>query len=723
MPRHLITRFAPLFVTILAVAGFFAFHGTVFAAGEGTDCGGNIICQITNGGGDWVARVIAAGLLVIVQGFNVLLGYVGMFFNWVMLVTVFRFSDYMGNSTGMLLAWGILRDLANIALLFGFIFIGVQTILQVEKHDVKKALPRLLIFAAALNFSLFAAEAAVDISNALGSAIYEQATSTNCRDAANIVECQDQGLAAAIFQTSGISSLLGPDSDVSSVFDSMEGQGVRAIVLAMCILIFVIVMMFVLGAGALMLVSRAITLMLLLVTSPIGFAGFAIPALNKFSKDWYEKLVQNVAFAPVFVLLVLIGLKIVSGLKASLIGNASMLALLSSPSMDVGGIILLFAIVIGFMIAALKSASHYSLMGSKQVVGAAMKGIGNTVGEFTVYPFNRMAGGLNKAYNFGVRSTPAPIRALLGVPFGGVDRGIRSGLKSLNTAVIPHTGMDNLTQKEKNSKDRKYEIAKTNTTNDKSRSNNQELAGDFKEARKGNTDKLETSLRKMSTPDLKAAIKGLDKKDLEVAAVAMSASKFKAVLDGDDIDGSTKKVLRDARYAPLKEYLRTENGSEIRKMHVDDLVASGLLDNPSTRATLMNHISDQQFDALTSHPDFGGNAVQEFKNLRNGTAKGGRFADIATATKTINNMSPAKVAKLPGSTLTYVRKALKPEHFAAIVTNDELTGSDKAEMVKHVKSVYARAPGDPERDALWLYLSNIGRSGSLRSKFRSYYGI
>ncbi len=65
----------------------------------------------------------------------------------------------------MLIAWGILRDIGNIVILFGFILMGVMMILDLESFNVRKALPRLLIFAVLLNFSLFASEAVVDVAN------------------------------------------------------------------------------------------------------------------------------------------------------------------------------------------------------------------------------------------------------------------------------------------------------------------------------------------------------------------------------------------------------------------------------------------------------------------------------------------------------------------------------------------------------------------------------
>jgi hypothetical protein len=104
-----------------------------------------------------------------------LLGMIGLIFNWAVVITVFQFGYYFANSQGMLTAWGILRDIGNVVILFGFIFIGIMMILDLHSFDARRTLPRLVIFAVLLNFSLFAGEGIVDVANVLASQLYNQA--------------------------------------------------------------------------------------------------------------------------------------------------------------------------------------------------------------------------------------------------------------------------------------------------------------------------------------------------------------------------------------------------------------------------------------------------------------------------------------------------------------------------------------------------------------------
>ncbi|MDP3402771.1 MAG: hypothetical protein Q8S35_02340, partial [bacterium] len=45
---------------------------------------------------------------------GMILGLAGTVFNWVVIRTVFQFGTYFGTNEGMLIAWGVMRDIANI---------------------------------------------------------------------------------------------------------------------------------------------------------------------------------------------------------------------------------------------------------------------------------------------------------------------------------------------------------------------------------------------------------------------------------------------------------------------------------------------------------------------------------------------------------------------------------------------------------------------------------
>lgn len=323
----------------------------------------------------FAGKIAASFLWVFVSFLGWMLGIVGMFFNWIMLVTVFQFSVYFGNSEGMLLAWSILRDLGNIILLFGFIFIGIQTILNIGHFSVGRALPRLIIFAILINFSLFISEAIVDISNVLSSTFFSLVSNVDCTQMANSQECAGKGLAGQVMQASGLSGVFNI-KDLGSIWGA--SNGINMFIYYAGLAVFMIIMMTAIGAAAIMFVIRAITLMILLVVSPLGFAGMAIPQFEEQAGKWWKSLISQSFFAPIYLLFMFIGLKILEGARTTFSpGTASLSDALGSTNVSSGGLFIIFALAVGFMVAAMTMAKQLGTMGASFAVSVSGKAVGN----------------------------------------------------------------------------------------------------------------------------------------------------------------------------------------------------------------------------------------------------------------------------------------------------------------------------------------------------------
>lgn len=342
---------------------------------------GSDLCSMLNIGQCFLnlpAMLVSGIAFLLLTLSSLLLGIAGVVFNWVVIRTVFQFALYFGTSPGMLVAWGVIRDIANIALLFGFIFMGIATILNtqgMEGYTAKKALPRLIIFAVLLNFSLFATQAVIDVSNGFSSvfASYageqcETTTSSVGVDGQSNERCSNVGISGKIIQAAGISTVF--PSGFTPVFEKPYTYSVMLIILALLVTVAAMVLF----AAAIMLVIRVVVLSLLMVTSPIGFAGMAIPALQPIAKDWWHKLINQSFFAPIYLLMIFISLKLVDGLQEgntsiadALLGNtASASASVATATTTAGNmqVIVVFIIVIGFMVAALMIAQKMGAYGA-----------------------------------------------------------------------------------------------------------------------------------------------------------------------------------------------------------------------------------------------------------------------------------------------------------------------------------------------------------------------
>jgi len=320
---------------------------------------------------------------VILMLANFIIYLVGMLFNEVIIYTVFQFGNYFGNSAGLLAGWGALRDVANIILIFGFVMLGLATILDIHGYEVKKTLPRLIIFAILLNFSLLASEAVIDTANAFAALLYTQASQT-CTGGTE-QDCASQGstdgISGAVFQLSGVSSSFSVQEQTDPANDADNTHYAIAYI---GMAIFVTVLAVVLLAGAIMLITRGVVLSMLMILSPLGFAGLAVPPLEKYAKDWWHRLLSQAFFAPLYLLLILVGLKVAQGVAGP---NRNLMSALTTGDATAIGSIVIFAILAGFMVAALMVAKQMGAMGASaatSMAGSAIIGGTAFVGRRTV---------------------------------------------------------------------------------------------------------------------------------------------------------------------------------------------------------------------------------------------------------------------------------------------------------------------------------------------------
>ena len=350
----------------------------------------------SNGGGDEINcsgfnAVLCTGLNVVLQPFIALLYIVfflangilwvsAQFLNGVLLVTVLQFGQNFGNSEGLLTAWGVLRDLGNVFLLFSFVFMGLSTILNLHDYTVKKALPKLIIFAVLLNFSLFVAEAVIDVANGVSAAIVAQSSAglecdTSRMPAGGNAQAycaRHYGVTGLVMQFSGGSTLLtsAPQWEVQGLVN--VNYSLRYAMVMAGLALFTTILTVVFFAAGIMLIIRVVVLLIVMVTSPIGFAGMAVPFLSGLAKQWWQALIKQSLFVPVFLLIVFIGFKVVdSSSLAAALNNGSLSTALVTGEVSATDIFVVFALTIGFMIAALMVAQKLGAAGADFAIKTA----------------------------------------------------------------------------------------------------------------------------------------------------------------------------------------------------------------------------------------------------------------------------------------------------------------------------------------------------------------
>jgi len=224
--------------------------------------------------------------------------------------TVVTMGDYVKNLTAVGVAWRILRDLSNIAFIFGFLAIGITVILDVDWYGRwTQMLPKLLIAAVFLNFSLFITEAVIDTGNLFATQFYTQINGGQAAGAKSFgtSEINNEGISNKIMGQLGLQTIYGNGAVNPEVFKATNSW----IIGFMGIILF-IVTAFVMFSLAFILITRFVILVLLIIAAPIGFAGYAIPQLKGIASMWKDELIKQTITAPVLFLLLYIALAIIT---------------------------------------------------------------------------------------------------------------------------------------------------------------------------------------------------------------------------------------------------------------------------------------------------------------------------------------------------------------------------------------------------------------------------
>ena len=692
---------------------------------------GSLAQSATSGITSFALSALVDILSGIVGMVGFLLGLVGTLFNWVIVVTVFQYAAYFGNSGGMLIAWGIMRDLGNILLLFGFIFMGICTILDIQTFGAKKTLPFLLIFAVLLNFSLFAGELVVDGANLLSAALYQQAgqsylSSTACP---NITSTSDPASCAQV----GIAGQIVQQSKLSGIYDS---NGVTAptssnlLITYTGMIVLMGTVMIVLLAGTIMFFTRAVMLTILLVLSPIGFAGMAIPPLQGMAKEWWQKLISNAIFAPIFLLIIFVGLKIVAGIQTALPGATatSLASALAKPTVATGDVFILFALVIGFFVAALMFAKTSGVAGAEFATKFAQRtvlapvngarrlaGAGGSVAGGLAYrnTAGRAAAGASKLYNTQI----GKLKQSKEFGWAGrfIDHGVGGAFDSgLHAAQAVKVGNRSYAEQKKYIEGRDKETAHAaETAKDK-----KNISDGLKIAGVAGDDLIQRAAQNLPQADLENVLKTLKAEQLARVATLLSSDKLEKALDSDDLPGNIKEGLVEGRFeavdhaisayqaAPTpanftaaKEAVRALSNKEVKILATKDDALYQRMAGMTNDASFVGGTgesvwSNEQItdisknEALTTSQRRTAFSMKKGEQLKAAVRGGGT---PLTKQNLVKSMTSKDLADTNAETLTNldVIDAMDVTDLSAIMAKDELKGGDKAIILGRVRALGA----------------------------------
>ena len=197
--------------------------------------------------------------------------------------------------------WTLVRDVCNLAFVFGFIYIGISTIINPDSASMKRFLSRIIIGAILINFSLYFTQVVIDFTNFTATQIYTSMGVT-----------EDKSIMVAFRTHMGLSTLWDDDPETTERLADSSASFAYYIFGATVLLVAGLTF----GITGILLIVRFIELFLIMIFSPIIFAARIFPQTEDYSKKIIKKLLAVSFFAPAYMLLIYVALTIANALVA-----------------------------------------------------------------------------------------------------------------------------------------------------------------------------------------------------------------------------------------------------------------------------------------------------------------------------------------------------------------------------------------------------------------------
>lgn len=200
-------------------------------------------------------------------------------------------------SNSMYIAWNIMRSIANIAFVIGFLIIIYSQLTNygVSNYGLKKLTPRLIIAAVLVNSSFIIAALAIDISNIIGYSI--QDVFVNIREGVFNITEDNAGVLTAGSKVWGDVTLavLGTGGIIGGVWYA-SSTGLYLLIPILLSLIATAMLVLII------LAARQAIIIILVIISPLAFVANLLPNTEKWFTKWKDLFFTMLIFFPAFSL-------------------------------------------------------------------------------------------------------------------------------------------------------------------------------------------------------------------------------------------------------------------------------------------------------------------------------------------------------------------------------------------------------------------------------------
>jgi hypothetical protein len=618
-------------------------------------------------------------------------------------------------------SWTTVRDICNLAFIFGFIYIGIMTIISPDSASMKRFLAKIIIGALLINFSLYITQVVIDFTNFTAVKVYDAIVPPNITQGGKPLT-----ISRAIGNYLGVNGLFSKIEP--EVLEQMNSDGSFAYYFAATA--FLIVTGFTLAMGGLHLLIRFVELLLIMIFSPIFFAAMVFPQTASYANKVKHKLLSASFYAPAYMLLLYLSLSIANALVKPLPEGVTLISVITGTTKGANintatgpvgafSVVINFIIIIFLMIAALKLAKTMSVYGGQMAISlgnSARKGTQGYLGRSAV----RTVNWASKGVGIGSLENAEKYRQQLRgsdkwyARAGGKVFGATAGVAATRAVGAKFGSSQSVTDVDKENKGYK-KVAEENTWIEETK----------KKINSGNPAQLERTVIDSTEAQTAALLKAFEKNEAVYKQILTSVpnSRLDKLLDekSEYLSEEKKELLKARRETAIEEKLvREENArrvaeaartgtTAIQVAKVDDdkrMVAKALVSDLEARGfefveKYAGYLTATQIEDMKKSKKFVESELRQleaartayFEGLLN-TANPTRNLDIQNEIKA---RKPKDVAKLPKEFLTDAVTAphLTVDTLNAVINDQSIEYGVQDTIIKNVRASLATA-GTPD---------------------------
>ena len=346
----------------------------------------------------------------IVFSATIILNIIGTFAGWIISIEA-GILNWILNPDNIRLAtapivvsgWDVTRTTVNMFFVLVLLVVAFATILRIETYSLKAILPRLIIVALLINFSLVIAGAILDFANVMTKYFYTSAT----RDGSDISMAIQNGLKLTSFYRTSedMQQAGGALKKIGQAFGFISSS-ISIFVYALLATLFCIATIFIFLVMIVLMLIRVLYLWVLLILAPAAWFFYIIPAYKSQWEKWWSNFFRWTFFAPIAMFFIYLSITTLNNMEGHLnITNfqSAFRATIKEknyPIKDPVASLFQFGVGMALLLGSLVTANSMSITGAGIATGLGKKmGAGMAVwaGRKAQAPTSRWAGKLGEA--------------------------------------------------------------------------------------------------------------------------------------------------------------------------------------------------------------------------------------------------------------------------------------------------------------------------------------